>query len=213
MTFKLDIASAPYGKTFVQEDVFLGSVFETCGTHQVFSYRRIRWMLGSFDSLPYLCKFHRKFCVCKWSPHISCYFRHFSSYFSCISVWTSKKKRLLLVSNKSETYWHILTCMFCKTHDTQVHSPRSGVPKLSLAMYPFSISIHEHVPLNMGAGLGFFSREGSVVDFPPFLQKYEKMSNFKIRGGVGPLFDAHVPKTSYDKKAEGITKMYLSISM
>jgi len=42
MTFKLDIASAPYGKTFVQEDVFLGSVFETCGTHQVFSYRRIR---------------------------------------------------------------------------------------------------------------------------------------------------------------------------
>jgi len=66
----------------------------------------------------------------------------------------------------------------------------------------------------MGAGLGFFSREGPEVDIPgvgqkyfcggpkvaklhfhhsklrkqPFLQKYdEKMSNFKIRGGVGPL--------------------------
>jgi len=105
-------------------------------------------------------------------------------------------------------------------------------------MYPFSISIHEHVPLNTGAG--FFSREGPVVDFPgmgqkyfcrglkveklhfhhsklrkqPFLQKYdEKMSNFKIRRGVGPLFDAHVPKTSYDKKAEGITKMCLPISI
>jgi len=48
----------------------------------------------------------------------------------------------------------------------------------------------------------------------PFLRKYdEKMSNFKIRGGVGPLFDVHVPKTSYDKKAEGISKMYLPISI
>jgi len=47
-----------------------------------------------------------------------------------------------------------------------------------------------------------------------FLQKYdEDMSNFKIREGVGPLFDAHVPKTSYDKKAEGITKMYSPISI
>jgi len=36
----------------------------------------------------------------------------------------------------------------------------AGVPKLSLAMYPFSISIHEHVPLNMGAGLGFFPGKG-----------------------------------------------------
>jgi len=92
----------------------------------------------------------------------------------------------------------------------------------------------------MGARLGFFFREGPVVDFPgvgqkyfcrgqkvaklhfhhsklrkqPFLQKYdEKMSNFKIWGGVDPLFDAHVPKTSDDKKTEGITKMHLSISM
>jgi len=28
----------------------------------------------------------------------------------------------------------------------------SGIPKLSLAMYPFGISVDEHVPLNMGAG-------------------------------------------------------------
>jgi len=28
-------------------------------------------------------------------------------------------------------------------------------------MYPFSISIHEHVPLYMGAGLGFFQGRAS----------------------------------------------------
>jgi len=33
------------------------------------------------------------------------------------------------------------------------------VPKLSLSMYPFSISIDEHVPLNMSAGM-IFSRGG-----------------------------------------------------
>jgi len=33
---------------------------------------------------------------------------------------------------------------------------RTGVPKLSVAMYPFSIWIHGHVPLNMGAGSIFF---------------------------------------------------------
>jgi len=32
----------------------------------------------------------------------------------------------------------------------------TGVPKLSLAMHPFSISIDEHVPLNMGARRDFF---------------------------------------------------------
>jgi len=31
-------------------------------------------------------------------------------------------------------------------------SYRTGVPKLSLSMYPFSISIDEHVPLNMSTG-------------------------------------------------------------
>jgi len=42
---------------------------------------------------------------------------------------------------------------------------KAGVPKLPLAMYPFSISVDEHVPLNMGAGRIFFS-QGPKVDFP-----------------------------------------------
>jgi len=85
--------------------------------------------------------------------------------------------------------------------------------------------------LFQGRASSGFSRGGSKIflqgaksgkiTFPPletkkttFFQKHdEKMSNFKIRGGVGPLFDAHVPKTSYNKKAEGITKIYLPISI
>ena len=106
-------------------------------------------------------------------------------------------------------------------------------------MYLFGISIHEHVPLTWVLDLDFFqgrassgfSRGGSKTFLQgpkvaklhfhhsklrkqPFLQKHdEKMSNFKILGGVGPLFDAHVPKTSHDKKSEGITKMYLPINI
>jgi len=38
-------------------------------------------------------------------------------------------------------------------------------------MYPFSISIDEHVPLNMSAGM-IFPREGPIVDFPVVGQKY-----------------------------------------
>jgi len=38
-------------------------------------------------------------------------------------------------------------------------------------MYPFSISIDEHVPLKMGAGR-IFSKEGAVVDFPGVGQQY-----------------------------------------
>jgi len=38
-------------------------------------------------------------------------------------------------------------------------------------MYPFSISIHEHVPLNKGAGR-IFSKEGPIVDFPGVGQQY-----------------------------------------
>jgi len=54
----------------------------------------------------------------------------------------------------------------------EVHGPpRPGFPKLSLAMYPFSISIDEHVPLNMSAGR-IFPREGPIVDFPVVGQKY-----------------------------------------
>jgi len=47
----------------------------------------------------------------------------------------------------------------------------SGVPKLSLVMHPFSISIDEHVPLNIGTGRIFF-KERPVVDFPVVGQKY-----------------------------------------
>jgi len=49
--------------------------------------------------------------------------------------------------------------------------PIPGVPKLFLAMYPFSIWIDEHVPLNMGAG-SIFSREGPIMDFPGLGHKY-----------------------------------------
>jgi len=38
-------------------------------------------------------------------------------------------------------------------------------------MYPFSISIDEHVPLDMGAERNFF-RNGPTVDFPGVGQKY-----------------------------------------
>jgi len=41
----------------------------------------------------------------------------------------------------------------------------SGVPQHSLAMYPFSISVDEYAPLNMGAGR-IFSRQVPKVDFP-----------------------------------------------
>jgi len=34
----------------------------------------------------------------------------------------------------------------------------------------------------------------------------EKMSNFKILGGLAPPSDAHAPKTFYDQKAEEYNK-------
>jgi len=59
---------------------------------------------------------------------------------------------------------------------------RTGVPKLSLSMYPFSISIDEHVPLKIGAGRIFFqgggnsrfSRGKSTI----FLQWGQKWQNY-----------------------------------
>jgi len=48
---------------------------------------------------------------------------------------------------------------------------RSGVPKLSPSVYPFSISIDECVPLNMGTR-GIFSRKGTIADFLRVGQKY-----------------------------------------
>jgi len=49
---------------------------------------------------------------------------------------------------------------------------RTGVPKLSLSIYPFSISIDEHVPLKMGILEGFFSKKGAIADFPGVSQQY-----------------------------------------
>ena len=47
----------------------------------------------------------------------------------------------------------------------------TGVPKLSLSMYPFSISIDEHVPLKWVLEV-FFSKEGAIVNFPGVGQQY-----------------------------------------
>jgi len=103
----------------------------------------------------------------------------------------------------------------------------SGFPKLSLAMYPFSNLIDEHVSLNMGAGR-IFSRQGPKMDFSGVGQKYFwlaksgkisfsplklrkqhfckniywKMSKFKILGVPCPTSDAYAPKVSYDKVVE-----------
>jgi len=71
---------------------------------------------------------------------------------------------------------------------------RAGFPKRSLAMYPFSISIDEHVSLDMGAGRIFF-RDGSIVDFPGVGQKY-------FAGGpkVAKLHLHHSKKTTFFAK-------------
>jgi len=68
-----------------------------------------------------------------------------------------------------------------------------GVPKLSLAMYPFSTSIDEHVPLDMGAGR-IFSRDGPIVDFPRVGQKY-----FAGVPKVAKLHFHHSKKTFFAK--------------
>jgi len=107
------------------------------------------------------------------------------------------------------------------------HSHASGVPKLSPSMYPFSILIDEHVPLNMSARR-IFSREGPIVHFPgvgqnifawgnkcgkiwfsphetkktPFYQKiwWENVKFKNAGAALAPPSDAHAPKTSHDKK-------------
>ena len=108
-------------------------------------------------------------------------------------------------------------------------------------LWPCTPSVFRYMSMctpKHGCWIWICSREGPLVDFPgvgqkyfcrglkveklhfhssklrkqPFLQKYyEKMSSFKIQGSVGPFFDANVPKTSYDKKAEGVAKRYLPI--
>ena len=122
---------------------------------------------------------------------------------------------------------------FCLNH-------KPGVPKLSLAMYPFSIWIDEHVPLNMGAGSFFFqggtnngfSRVGPKI-FCRGEQKWQnyilttrnlgnnffakkvdgKMSNFKILEGPCPILQTPMLlKLILTKKLRKISKLYLSIS-
>jgi len=119
-------------------------------------------------------------------------------------------------------------------------SSKTGVPKLSPSMYPFSISIDEHVPLNMSAR-SILSRKGPIVDFPgvgqnifaggnkcgkiwfspletkkrPFYQKIlydEKTSNFKILGRPwSPLLTPMPLKLLMAKRLGKITKIYLPI--
>jgi len=66
-------------------------------------------------------------------------------------------------------------------HTCPVATLKTGVPKLSPSVYPFSISTDEHVPLNMSTRR-FFSREGPIVDFPEvgkiFLQGEQMWQNF-----------------------------------
>ena len=96
-------------------------------------------------------------------------------------------------------------------------------------MYPFSIWIDEHVPLNMGAGSIFF-QEGTNNGFSRvgpkiFCRGEQKWQNYILTTGnlennffakkvdgkcqiskswraLAPPSDTHAPKTSFDKKAE-----------
>ena len=118
-------------------------------------------------------------------------------------------------------------------------SSTSGVPKLSPSVCPFSMSIDERVPLNMGTG-GIFSRKGSIVDFlgvgkiflqggpkearlhfhhsklrkQPFFAKIDrKMSNFKILVRPWPPLPKPMPLKLLMIRLRKITKIYLLISM
>jgi len=62
---------------------------------------------------------------------------------------------------KSVTPIFLLAVIDYRRSDTRLYSTKTGVPKLCLAMYPFSISIDEHVPLNMGTGRTFFQGEAN----------------------------------------------------
>jgi len=67
---------------------------------------------------------------------------HFNQYFKSIQTVHKYPPRLA----GSKTFLPIILNRHCE----------AGLPKLFLAMYPFSISIDEHVPLDMGAGRIFF---------------------------------------------------------
>jgi len=93
-------------------------------------------------------------------------------------------------------------------------------------MYPFSISVDEHIPLNMSARR-IFSREGPIVNFPGvgknifaggtnaakfdfhhsklrkhlFIKTFDgKVSNFKMLGRSWPSLPTPMPLKLQDKK-------------
>jgi len=79
--------------------------------------------------------------------------------FVCVPALAKKSDVIYLTSELLIVTYQKLPCL-SKNLDS-----RAGVPKLSLAMYPFSISVDDHVPLKMGAGR-IFSRQGPKVGFP-----------------------------------------------
>ena len=81
--------------------------------------------------------------------------------------------------------------------NSKTHTSKPGVPKLSLAMYPFSVWIDEHVPLNMGAG-SIFSKEGPISDFPGLGQKYFARGN---RSGKITFWSLETWKKIFCKKS------------
>ena len=115
-----------------------------------------------------------------------------------------------------------MCCGYVCWYPTRLTHPIPGFPKLTLSMYPFSISIDENVPLNMSAGKIVFEGgakiflqgggKSSKITFSPLETKKTiffakklmgKCQTSKSWGGfIPPPSDTHAPKTSYDKKAE-----------
>jgi len=143
------------------------------------AYRQV--LGGEIDSKPkqsYMSIQYMSTCVANYKsgkpvPQDSCFQRACSQLFFVfpllLTLWgphiewltfiLSKQRLVWSCWNHSNTNWNDSDCMVLLiTLKLWCHRP--GVPKLSLAMYPFSISIHEHVPLNMGAGFGFFPGKG-----------------------------------------------------
>jgi len=90
-------------------------------------------------------------CECNNQVHILVFRKENTQVFQRIRA--TQKVNISHLINSRTRAWH------------QSQRVKSGVPKLSPPMYPFSISINEHVPLNMSARR-IFSREGPIVRFP-----------------------------------------------
>ena len=89
--------------------------------------------------------------------------------FDFVLSWTFVQKFLL--ASRCALLKKMCGMQFPHQIQRKTDSSTTGVPKLSQAMYHFSIWIDEHVPLNMGAGSIFF-REGPIMEFPGFGHKY-----------------------------------------